>query len=72
MSLYDYRKSLELMRGDPPFYALIMAAMRGADTNNQRRLRDAFPQVWNELLARYHAIGGVLPDENAFPAFERN
>lgn len=43
MSLYDYRASLAVTMTDPPFYALVMAAMRGADTTNAARLRMAFP-----------------------------
>lgn len=63
MSLYDYRLSLELIRDDPPFYALVMAAMRRADTDNAARLRAAFPEVHAELDARYNAPGGVLASD---------
>ena len=63
MSLYDYRKSLDLVQDDPPFYALLMAAMRQADTDNLNKLCHAFPWVWNEFQARYHAPGGVLRAE---------
>jgi hypothetical protein len=51
MSLYDYRASQQLAASDPPFYALIMAAMWRADTDNLEKLRDAFPRVWRELRA---------------------
>lgn len=61
MSYYDYKKSLEL--SGAPFYALIMAAMRQADTDNVRLLRMAWPAVWDELEQRYHAPGGLLPGE---------
>lgn len=60
MSLYDYQMSQQLDRQDPPFCALIMAAMRKADTNNLEKLRAAWPEVWRELGARYHAPGGAL------------
>ncbi len=60
MSLYDYRESLRLGKDDPPFYALIMAAMRKADFENTQKLKAAFPETWKELEARYHAINGVL------------
>lgn len=35
MSLFDYRAAQEIVKVDPPFYALIMAAMRneGIDEN---------------------------------------
>ena len=45
VSLYDYRASLAVTMTDPPFYALVMAAMRGADTTNAARLRMAFPDT---------------------------
>lgn len=45
------------------FYALIMAAMRQADTDNAERLRRCWPDVWQELHARYNAPGGILPDD---------
>lgn len=63
MSLYDYNASKEIERSDPPFYALVMAAMRKASTTNGERLAFAFPDVWDELQARYNAPGGLLPDD---------
>jgi len=64
MSLYDYRQSQKIAAKDYQFYALIMAAMRKADTANTDKLAYAFPDVWAELKARYNAPGGVLPQEN--------
>lgn len=61
MSLYDYHLSLALEKQETPFYALIMAAMRQADTPNVEKLRDYWPEVWFELEARYHAPGGRIP-----------
>ena len=61
MSYYDYIVSKELRTA--PFYALIMAAMRRADSANDAKLRQAWPDVWNELHERYHAPGGVLDGE---------
>lgn len=63
MSLHEYHYSSKLWLEDPPFYALIMAAMRKADPNNQVKLREAFPEVWSELRARYNKPLGVLPEE---------
>lgn len=63
MSLYDYKMSLELAKDDPSFYTLIMAAMRGADTDNEVLLRSCWPEVWDDLQARYHAPGGLLEGE---------
>ena len=65
MSLYGYRESLELAKNDVGFYALIMAAMRKADTDNVEKLKRAWPEVWEELKARYHAPGGMLPEDHA-------
>ena len=61
MSRYDYERSKILAEADEPFYGLIMAAMRRADTYNQELLRRAFPDVWKEIEDRYNAPGGVLP-----------
>jgi len=63
MSLFDYQTSKLISAEDHPFYAIIMAAMRQGDTNNQRLLRDAWPHVWDELKARYNVPGGRLSDD---------
>ena len=71
MSLHDYRVSQGLGADDPPFAALIMAAMRKADSANAEYLEQAFPMVWRELQARYNAPGGYLPGENDAPPEDR-
>lgn len=69
MSLYDYRKALELSVDDPPFYSFIMAAMLKGDTRSVALLRNAWPDVWEELERRYHSRlamdgqGGALPED---------
>ena len=63
MSFHDYQESRRISSGDTPFYALIMAAMRQADTANLALLREAWPETWAELDARYHAPGGALPGD---------
>jgi len=63
MSLYEYEESKVVGQSDPSFYALIMAAMRKADSDNASRLRAVWPDVWKELQERYNAPGGVLPGE---------
>lgn len=63
MSFYDYDASRKIAAEDHPFAALIMAAMRQADTGNMATLRFAFPDVADELETRYHCPGGLLPDE---------
>jgi hypothetical protein len=39
------------------------AAMRQADTDNLEALKSVFPEVFDELKARYNATGGLLPSE---------
>ncbi len=63
MSLYDYEQSKKIFEADVSFDACIMAAMRGADTFNAARLRLAFPDMWDELQARYNAPGGRLDSD---------
>jgi hypothetical protein len=63
MSLYDYEKSILIESKNYPFYALIMAAMRQADTDNFEKLKTAFPETYRELHDRYNAPGGLLPEE---------
>jgi len=63
MSLFDYEQSQLISSKDYSFYALIMAAMRQADTYNAARLKDAFPAIWDELKQRYHAPQGRLSKE---------
>lgn len=46
-----------------PFYALIQAAMRLADTENQAKLAAMWPEVWVDLLKRYDAPGGILQSD---------
>lgn len=60
MSLYDYRASSELSRLDFPFYAMLFALIRRADTRNMALIEAAWPESYAEFVARYNAPGGVL------------
>ena len=60
MSFFDYKYSIHITQQDYPFYALIMAAMRQADSDNLEMLQQCWPNVWNELQARYYAPAGWL------------
>lgn len=60
MTYHEYLAAKDLARADTPFYALIMAAMWRADSYNVEKLRAAWPDVWDETYARYHAPGGRL------------
>jgi len=63
MSLYDYRKSQEIATNNYPFYALIMAAIRQADTDNFRELENAWPEIYQEFRDRCNMPGGMYPSE---------
>jgi hypothetical protein len=63
MSYYDYKVGREISAKDYPFYALIQAAMRQADTFNLEALKFAFPETFKELQERYNAPGGKLEGE---------
>lgn len=65
MTRHEYEMSRQISGQDFPFYALIMAAMRQADSGNLFALKQAFPMTWYELGARYNAPGGVLKSDPA-------
>jgi len=62
VSLHEYEQSKVLASYDYPFYALLMAAIRKADTDNYRKFCDAWPEVVEELRERYDAPGGVVKE----------
>lgn len=63
MGLHSYLRSIELNKHNYPFYTLIMSAMRKADSINIELLKEAFPDIYEELDARYNAPGGRIGDE---------
>jgi hypothetical protein len=63
MTLFEYEEGLKIAANDPSFYALIQAAMRKADSENLEMLKGCWPETLNELLKRYNAPGGILPEE---------
>ena len=63
MSLHEYRESQNIEAENYPFYALIMAAMRQADTVNRDRLKMVYPALYSELKQRYNAPGGSLSSD---------
>lgn len=68
MSLHDYLKSQQLETMGS-FAALLMAAMRKADSDNMDKLAVSFPEITRELLERYDAPGGAITDgERAYIA----
>jgi hypothetical protein len=63
VSLFDYRQSIEIAKLNPSFAAIIMAAIRQADSFNLVSLRCTFPELFEEMHQRYHAPGGILPTD---------
>ncbi len=63
MSLHEYYHAVKLANDDQPFYALIMAAMMRADSDNSTILAEAFPEVFAEVTLRYNSAGGHLKDD---------
>jgi hypothetical protein len=45
------------------FYSLLQAAMRVADSDNMELLRRCWSDVYEEMMERYNAPGGLLPGE---------
>jgi hypothetical protein len=64
VSKFDYEQSKEIVMDDPSFAALIMAAIRKADTQNAIILSATFPAIHSELVQRYNSPGGRLPGES--------
>lgn len=58
MSLREYEESKDIYIKNHSFYALIMTAMRQADSMNFELLRAAFPETYVELQRRYDSPGG--------------
>jgi hypothetical protein len=65
MGHYDYIQGINIASKGYPFYALIQAAMRQADSANLAMLKSCWPEVWRELKLRYNAPGGYLPEEHS-------
>ena len=67
MSIRDYQQStdIEFVSWEQgwSFYALLMTCIRRADSDNLEALREAFPEVYAELHARYKAPGGILTEK---------
>jgi hypothetical protein len=63
LNQYEYRKSLEISAYGYPFYALLAALMRDADTDNLEKLRSAFPGIY-ESLVRWTKTPGAYLDES--------
>jgi len=60
VSSYDFSIAEQIHRNDPPFKALIMAAILKADEVNKRLLKVAFPDLTEEVWLRYNSPGGRI------------
>jgi hypothetical protein len=60
----EYKAARRLALADEPFYGLIAAAMMRADTTNARKLRAAFPDVWEMTQARYDGPMGYVKSDS--------
>lgn len=63
VNLHDYRLSGQITASGASFHALLMAAMRCADSANGARLASVFPEEWEELQQRWLAPHGLLPSD---------
>jgi hypothetical protein len=76
VSLHEYEYAQGLYQLDPPFHALLMAAMKKADADNLRKLRETWPGVYAEMKERDQQPGGKLEIERqievATPARREN
>lgn len=70
ISLDEYQQSLVVNAQGYPFYALIVAAMRQADTDNLEKLKQSFPDVWRSFKIRYDNSFGIVPEWDGFTAQE--
>lgn len=62
-NMYDYQLSLEISTHGFPFYALLAALIRKADSDNLERIRRERPTFTDEFIKRYNAPGGKLEGE---------
>ena len=65
MSLHEYQLGRVIAAEDFPFYALIHAALRQADTANAAKIEAAWPELAAEARERYNAPGAMLPTDSA-------
>ena len=63
MSLNEYSEGMTIAAKEPPFNALIYAAMRKANPENLEILKYAWPYIWVEYEMRSDCVGGLLESE---------
>jgi hypothetical protein len=60
MTLHDYELSKHISTRGYAWYAMLMALIRDADTDNLAKIEREWPDVVAEFRARYNAPGGLL------------
>jgi hypothetical protein len=63
MNHYDYQISRHIEREGYPFYALLGALIRQADSDNLAKLEQAFPTEVEIFKQRYNNQGGLSDAE---------
>lgn len=63
MSYHEYRVSQLITSKGYPFYAMLFAMIRQADSNNLEKIKQAWPARYEEFMSRYHSPGGLLGGE---------
>ena len=63
ISYHDWQIAKRLHEEDVPFYALLAALMRKADSDNTKQLALAYPDDFVEAHLRYHLPGGCVSAE---------
>ena len=60
LDLPAYRTAVDIWSADPPFAALIAAALYRADDGNAALIRAVWPDIAATTQARYDATGGQI------------
>ena len=60
MTYLDFKVGTDLYKQDIYFYALIVAAILKSDSSNLKKLKSAFPEIYEETFKRYESPGGCL------------
>ena len=67
MTMHHYvtGKRVELLKHKEnlPFYGIVQGLMRLADLDNLELLKGCWPDVYEDMMARYWAPNGVLDDD---------
>lgn len=66
MARMDYEEHKSVMATCAGFRGVLMALMRRADPENLATLQLHWGDVWQELVARHGAPGGVIPGDPDF------